>query len=266
MVKESWSLMLNHLLANSFYKVDVFLMDIILGSIPLGLYSIGYKLLDALVVIPSMFTLALFPIISQQAQDDDKQKFVRFYRLGTKILVIIALPAAIITTLLAKEMVLILGGREYLPGAAIVLQLIAWSMPLSWFNGLTQYVLIALDEQRFLTRAYIWGFCFSFLANLVLMRRFGYSISAILHIFSELVLMIAFLIGIRKNLGNIQWWPIVGATISASAVAGLVALILIKFGRGTALAGFLVTYPILLWLLKVLTPEERSLLIPRRRK
>ncbi len=265
MIKESWPLMINHLLANLFYKIDVPLMEIILGSVPLGLYSIGYKLLDALVVIPSMFTLALFPIISQHAQDD-RQRFLRFYRLGTKILLILALPAAIITTLLAREMVLILGGREYLPGAAIVLQFIAWSMPLSWFNGLTQYVLIALNKQRFLTRAYIWGFCFSFLANLVLMRRFGYTVSAILHIFSELVLMIAFLIGIRRNLGKIGWWRVLGTPLIASALSGLVCLLLIKVGRGAAIAGFLITYPVLLWWLKVLTPAEQALLAPRFRR
>ena len=262
MIQESWPLMINHLLANLFYKIDVPLMEIFLGSGLLGLYSIGYKLLDALVVIPSMFTLALFPIISQQAQDDQK-RFLRFYRLGTKILIVLALPAAIITTLLAKEMVLILGGQEYLPGAVIVLQFIAWSMPLSWFNGLTQYVLIALNKQRFLTRAYIAGFCFSFLANLVLMQRFGYTISAILHIMSEFILMIAFLIGIRKTLGKIGWWRIVGTPIIAAALSGLVCLALLMLGRGFALIGFLITYPILLWRLKVLTPEEQALLAPR---
>jgi O-antigen/teichoic acid export membrane protein len=265
MVRESWPLMLNHLLANSFYKVDVFLMDILLGSVPLGLYSIGYKLLDALVVIPSMFTLALFPIISQQAQDD-KKKFLRFYHLSAKILAILSLPAAIITTLLANEMVLILGGRQYIPGAVIVLQLIAWSMPFSWFNGLTQYVLIALDEQRFLTRAYIWGFCFSFLANLILMQHFGYEISAILHIFAELVLMIAFLIGIRKNLGNLDWWQIIGTPVRSALISGLIGLVLLRMGRGVALIAFLITYPILLWLLKVLTPEEQHLLFARWQK
>ncbi len=265
MIKESWPLMINHLLANLFYKVDVPLMEIILGSGALGLYSIGYKLLDSLVVIPSMFTLALFPIISQQAQND-QQRFLRFYRLGTKILIILALPAAITTTLLAKEMVLILGGQEYLPGAATVLQFIAWSMPLSWFNGLTQYVLIALNKQRFLTRAYIAGFCFSFLANLVLMRRFGYTIAAILHIVSEFILMIAFLLGIRKNLGKIGWWQIVGKPIIATAISALLCLALLMAGRWVAFAGFLITYPILLWRLKVLTPEEQALLAPRFRR
>ena len=167
---------------------------------------------------------------------------------------------------MAREMVLILGGQEYLPGAVTVLQIIAWSMPLSWFNGLTQYVLIALNKQRFLTSAYIIGFCFSFLANLVLMRRFGYTVSAVLHIVSEFILMIAFLFGIRKNLGKIGWWQIVGTPITAAVISALVCISFMMAGRGIAVAVFLLIYPILLWRLKVLTPEEQALLAPRFRR
>ncbi|MDF1512325.1 MAG: flippase [Anaerolineae bacterium] len=262
MIEESWPLMVNHLLANMFYKIDEPLMEIILGSVSLGLYSIGYKFLDALMVIPSMFTLALFPVISRQAQDD-QAKFVSFYRLGTKILLALALPATIMTVLLAREMVLVLGGREYLPGAVNVLQWMAWSMPLSWFNGLTQYVLIALNEQRFLTRAYIMGFLFSLTTNLVLMPRFGYTASAILHIISELALMSAFLIGIRKNLGKIDWWPLLGVPITAALISGLAGVLLYQIGRIPALVGFLLSYGLLLWRMQIFSPEERSWLAPR---
>ena len=61
MVRESWPLMVNHLLATLFFKVDVTLMEAILGSAVLGLYSIGYKFLDALNIIPSMFTPGALP-------------------------------------------------------------------------------------------------------------------------------------------------------------------------------------------------------------
>lgn len=264
MVKESWPLMVNHLLANAFYKIDILLMDIILGSAAIGFYSIGYKLLDALVVIPSMFTLALFPIISKQALDN-RNTFTRFYQLGTKVLLVIVMPASIITILMAKEMVLILGGKEYIPGAVTVLQLIIWSMPLSWFNGLTQYVLIALNKQRFLTRAYILGFSVSFLSNLVLMGRFGYTISAVLHIFAEGALMCAFLFGIRKYLGKIPWVRLLSRPVIAALISGIFTWILVSFGRGVALAGFLISYPSLIWLLKVFSREEQNILAPRLR-
>jgi len=266
MMAESWPLMINHFLSTLFFKIDVFLMEPILGSTTLGLYSIGYKFLDALVVIPSMFTLALFPVISRQAQED-RVGFLRFYRLGTKILMMIALPAAMIATLAAYEMVLVLGGPEYLPGGMIALQLMAWSMPIGWLNSLTHYVLIALDQQRYLTRAFLIGFSFTLIANLIFMPLYGYQASAIIHIFAELALLIPFLIGVRRHLPQVGWRHVLGKPLLATGMMGAAALILLPLGRWVALAGAVIVYPLAVWRLKVLTPEERESLAPifRRR-
>jgi O-antigen/teichoic acid export membrane protein len=266
MIRASWPLMVNHLLATLFFKVDVFLMESILGSEPLGLYSIGYKFLDALNVVPSMFTMALFPVISRQARED-RPAFTRFYHLGTKILVALALPLTILTTVVAQEMVLVLGGADYLPGAADALRLIIWSMPIGWINSLTQYVLIALDRQRYLTRAYLVGFGFSFLANLMLMSRFGYRASALLHIGAELVLFVPFIIGVLRELDQIEWWSFLGKPVLAAVVTSVIAGLLYAFvGRFAAAAGALVVYPLSIWRLRLLTPEEQATLAPLLRR
>ena len=266
MTVESWPLMVNHFLATLFFKIDVFLMEPILGNTVLGLYSIGYKFLDALVVVPSMFTLALFPVISRQAHED-RAGFLRFYRLGAKILLTIALPVAIIATLTAREMVLLLGGPEYLPGGMIALQLMAWSMPIGWLNSITQYVLIALDQQRYLTRAFLIGLGFTLIANLIFMPLYGYQASAIIHLFAELALLIPFLIGVRRQLPQMGWQQILGKPLLATALMGGAALLLLPLGRGVALIGAVIVYPLAVWRLKVLTPEERESLAPifRRR-
>ncbi len=265
MVQESGPLMMNHLLAMLFYKVDVFLMESILGNVSLGLYSVGYKFLDALMIIPSMFTLALFPVISRHAQDN-REALKRFYRLGTKILVLLALPAALIATTIGREMVLVLGGAEYLPGAAEALRLMAWSMPIGWINSITQYVLIAVDRQRYLTRAYALGFAFSLLTNLLLMPRFGYRASAILHIFAELVLFVPFLIDVRRQLGSMGWRDILLKPVAVAAATGAVAALALTVGRGAALSVIVLVYPLLAWRFRVLTPEEVALLAPLFRR
>ena len=265
MVRESWPLMVNHLLATLFFKIDVSLMEAILGSAVLGLYSIGYKFLDALNIIPSMFTLALFPVISRHAQED-RARFVRFYRLGSKILITLALPTAVLTTVAAREMVLVLGGPEYLPGGMIALQWMAWSMPIGWLNSLTQYVLIALDRQRYLTRAYLFAFGFTLVANLWLMPRFGYQASAALHIASELMLLIPFVWGVRQELGRVDWWHIVGKPALATLAMGVVGAALWPVGRWAALIGAAAIYVVVAWRLKLLSAEERALLSPAWRR
>ena len=266
MVGESWPLMLNHLLATLFFTVDVFLMEPILGPEAVGFYSIGGKLVDAMMVVPSMFTMALFPVISRQARAD-RGATARFYRLGAKILFLIALPVAVVATILAREMVLLLGGAAYVPGSVRSLQIMAWLMPVSWINGITQYVLIALDQQRYLTRAYALAFGFALFANLAALPLFGYEASAVVHVLSELILLVPFAIGVRRHLGDIGWGDIVVKPAAAAFVAG-------GFGMGAAwfvgpvagLAVMGVLYPLLVWRLKVLSLEERALLVPLLRR
>ncbi|MBN1873281.1 MAG: flippase [Anaerolineae bacterium] len=271
MVAESWLLMVNHFLATLFFKVDVFIVEAIQGSDALGRYSIGYKLLDALNIVPAMFTMALFPVISRQARDD-RERFVRFYRLGIKILVALALPAALLTTVAAREMVLVLAGQEYVQGAMFALQLMAWSMPIGWVNSLTQYVLIALDQQRYLIRAYSFSFVFTLIANLFFVPRFNYQVSALLHIISEMILLIFFTIGIRKKLGadmyiyDVRWRDVVGKPILAILIASGVVLALWPIHRWAAFVGAVIVYPLVAWYIGVLTPEERKILTPLFRK
>jgi len=182
------------------------------------------------------------------------------------MLVLLVLPIALLTTVVGREMVLVLGGPEFLPGATIALRLMAWSMPIGWINSITQYVLIALDQQRYLTRAYIFGFAFSLVANLVLMPRFGYPASATLHIFSELILFVLFLIGMRRHLGVIGWRDILGKPLVSAAISAAGAALVWPLGRAAALGVVLVTYPFLIWALGTITEDEQSLLRPLFRR
>ena len=84
-----------------------------------------------------------------------KSALLRSTQVGIKLLVMIALPLAVVTTFIAPTLVLILGGSSYLPHAGIALQIMIWSIPFGWINSITNYVLIALGQQSKLTRAFI---------------------------------------------------------------------------------------------------------------
>ncbi len=265
MMSESWPLMLNHLLATLFFKVDVVLLEAVWGSAVVGWYSTAYKFLDALNIIPAMFTFAVFPIVSRQARED-RGAFLRSYRLGVKLLLALALPAAVVTTLFARELVLLLGDRAYLPHSQIALQIMIWSIPIGWMNSLTNYELIALDQQRYLTRAFFIGVTFNVVANLLLMPRYGYPASAVITILSELALFIPFSVGMRRQLGTIGWWGILGKPLLAAAAMGAVVLLLLPLGKGVALLGALIAYPLAAWRLRLFSAEEQAVLKPLVRR
>ena len=184
MVGLSWPLMLNNLISFSFFKIDVFLLESLQGNAVVGLYSVAYKFLDALQILPASFTIAVFPILSRYAASA-KDSLMRAYLLSVRLLVIVALPIAVVTTFLAEPMVYLLGGSQYLPDSRIALQLMIWSVPIGFINSVTHYVLIALNQQRFLTKAFAIGLTFTVVANRVFIPIYSYRASALIHLFAK---------------------------------------------------------------------------------
>lgn len=269
MLGESWPLMINHLLATIFYKIDVILIEAINGVTVVGWYSTAYKWLDALQVIPAFLSAALLPIMSRQAHEDPPA-LVRSFRMTVKLLSLIALPVAVATTFIAPTLVLLLGGSEYLPDGAVALQLMIWSVPVGWINSITQYVLIALDKQRTLTRAFVVVVVFNVGTNLIFLPTYSYRAAAIITILSESVLLVMFfrvlgqtlrekLPANQRRIGLVEllWRPGL-----AALGMGIVLAVLWPVNGALALLASIVTYGVLLLIVRPFDAVEQAQLTP----
>jgi O-antigen/teichoic acid export membrane protein len=265
-LRESFPLMLNHLLATLFFKVDVPLLQAIKGPVAVGYYSAAYKFIDAFNIIPAFFTQSLFPAMSRMALQRD-QTLARSYTLALKLLVMVSLPLAVTTTFLAEPMIGILGGREFLPEGAIALAIMCWSMPIGWINSVTNYALIAAGQQRALTRAFIIGLTFNIVANLALIPVFSFVAAAVVTIFSEIVEGTAFYVYVHRHIAPVNWvealakpFLAAGAMAAVTSIFAMNGLVLIGLLLGLALYGGV------LGLTGALAPQEREILRPLIRR
>ncbi|MBI4769333.1 MAG: polysaccharide biosynthesis C-terminal domain-containing protein [Chloroflexi bacterium] len=221
-LRESFSLMLNHLLATLFFKV-------------------------------------VFPVMSRQAKED-RAALKRTYALAVKLLVAVALPVAVLTAFLAPLLVGLLGGQEFLPFGAVALAIMVWSIPFGWINSVTNYLLVALDQQRGLTRAFAISLIFNVVANLIFLPRYGYPAAAAITIASEIFEGAALYWYLRRSLGPIPWvgwlWRL---WVSAAAMVGI-TLALWRVQPVLALAGGLAVYVLGVVGLRAFTVEEQSIL------
>jgi O-antigen/teichoic acid export membrane protein len=261
-LRESFPLMLNHLLATLFFKVDVPLLQALKGASVVGVYSAAYKFIDAFNIVPAFFTQSLFPAMSRMALQRD-QSLSRSYVLALKLLVMTSLPLAVATAFLAVPMVGILGGAEFLPDGAIALAIMAWSMPIGWINSVTNYALIAANKQHALTRAFIIGLGFNIVANIILIPMFSFVAAAVVTIFSEIVEGAAFYVYVHRHIAPVNWVDVLARPFLA---AGIMAAITYGFyAMGLVLIGVLVgaaSYVGVLWLLRALDGDERAILRP----
>ncbi|MFN8378879.1 MAG: oligosaccharide flippase family protein [Anaerolineae bacterium] len=261
MANQSWPLMLNHFLATIFFQIDVILIEAFHGTWMVGQYQIAYKWVAALNVIPAFFTQAMLPILSRQAHTD-REALRRNYILALKLLVSVALPTAVIFTLLAYPLTAILGGSQYLPDGAIATQIMIWSIPIGWMNSFTQYMLVALDLQRRIMGAFVIGVGFNLIANFLLIPQYGYQAAAFTTILSEAVLFVPFILLLRGSIGNLPWVSMLWRPLLATAL---------MIGAAT-LGGFVhplfaaavgsVVYILAWWFLRALSPAEWALLGP----
>ncbi|MFZ4816822.1 MAG: flippase, partial [Phototrophicaceae bacterium] len=268
MAFESFPLMLNHFLATIFFQIDVVILEALLGAAIVGKYSVGYRWLLALNIIPAYFTTALFPRLSQQAMTD-RAALKRGYQLALKLLAFLVFPAAVLLTALAYPLTILLGGQAFMPEGALALQVIAWSMPIGWLNSLTQYVLIALNRQRALTWAFAAGVTFNITANLIFIPIYGYLTAAVTTILSEALLLAGFMWILRADVRGVN--PLAVLLKPALAAAAMAACIWLGSGVNLALGALLgvIVYPLVWWGLRPLNGEERALigrLLPQRSK
>jgi O-antigen/teichoic acid export membrane protein len=176
----------NQLLQGLFFKIDALLLPGLVSPAAAGVYAAAYRVSEGAGIVSSSFTLALFPRLARE------HDLSGAYRVALRILLKLGVPLAAGIALLSESIIGVVGGREYLPDSAVALSILICYLPLSYANGLTQYVLIAAGRQRVLTAAFLAALGFNLLANLWLIPRFSYVGAAWVTVFSELVLLVPF--------------------------------------------------------------------------
>ncbi|MXZ21897.1 MAG: oligosaccharide flippase family protein [Caldilineaceae bacterium SB0665_bin_25] len=253
MLATSGPLMINHLLATVFWRIDIWILRPLVGAASVGLYSVGLKYLDGLNIIPSTFTLAVFPLMSRLARQEGAA-LLRSYTLSVRLLLIVSLPLAMTVTLLAQPLIYLLGGVQFAAGSSevavisarvcqlfgetvgrvdcgalaarsgsvLALQMITWSIPVGFVNSVTQYVLIAADQQRYLTKAFAFGVAFNLVGNLLLIPLFSFIGAAVVTILSEVCLLLLFAHRVRRDVGTVAWPDLIWRPLVSAVAMGVI--------------------------------------------
>ncbi len=255
----AWPLMLRDLLYALYYRVDLLLLQVLQNSLVVGWYSVIFKFLDTVAVVPQYFALALFPILARQAFQD-RERFLHDYRLSVKVLLTVAFPLALGVALYARELVLILGDTEYLPHSAIALRLSIWVILLNWINALGQYALIALQRQKALSLILGIGLGLSVMGNLIFAPRYSYMASALLKTGVEVLVWGIQALVLRHAAGHLGWRSLLKRFIPIILFSAAMAWLVQPLSRTLAFGLALISYGFLLWKGHFFSPQEWSTL------
>ncbi|MEZ4572933.1 MAG: flippase [Thermomicrobiales bacterium] len=257
--RESAPLLVNALLVSLFFRFDIFIVEAFRGSEAVGLYDAAFKPINLLTIIPAYATLAVFPLMSQRA--NDPANLARANRLTSYLLVTLSWAVVVATFALARPAIQILAGDAFLPESATLLRILVLFAPLSFLNGVFQYVLIAQGKQRDIVPAFAAAVLFNIVGNLLLVPWFGAAAAAALTVLTEIVIFAALMfishgspviIHDRETLQRLVR-PTIAGVGAVAAMAPFLNREVLAFGIGVAV------FCVLSLLLGVVGEEERRI-------
>jgi O-antigen/teichoic acid export membrane protein len=168
MLRQSAPLMVNSLARAASYSFDVVVVEIALGPHQLGLYGAGSKPVLFVTSTLGLFTVAFLSSFSAQHGAEAEALFRRAVRTAVAACV----PLAVVLSATSVAIVPLLFGHAY-GGAAIVLAILAWKIPLTAFGLPYGAVLVARDRQVALMQNNLVAGVLTVVADLVAIPIFG---------------------------------------------------------------------------------------------
>ncbi|MFX0195381.1 MAG: flippase [Candidatus Hodarchaeota archaeon] len=137
---------LENWLSSLFWTLDVILLSMFHGERAVGFYAAAYRTLSLATVVAGSYTTAIFPYISRLFKESE-EAFRQVSENSLKYMVAFVLPVAVIISVLADRIVILLYTVEYADSIPI-LGVLIWVMVLKFLNPFLSHILFARGEQR----------------------------------------------------------------------------------------------------------------------
>ncbi len=235
-----------------YFKLDTFILSLMKSAHDVGVYSVGYKVLEAIIFLPATYIGLVMPLLSRYAFRD-KRLFKAVFERAFKILAIFAMPAGIYLYILAPYVVRIIGGVEF-GQSAEVLSILSLAIVAIFFGNLGGNAVIALDLQRKSLWIYFCGAILNIIANLILIPRFSYIATSWTTVMTELFVTFSLFFLVRQS---VEFGKYIG-TILKLLLAGFIMFALVSYASQSLILACLTTliYFPLLYVLRIFTKDD----------
>lgn len=244
--------------ATSVYlNLDVVMLQFMKGDIEVGYYNAGIKVKTVLVTCVTSLGTVMLPRLSYYVQQEAEEAFRKLVAKAFSFVLIVATAVSIYFTLYAKESILLLAGKDFLPavGPMVILMPTVLLIGLSNITGIQ--ILTPRGEEIKVVYSVTAGAVLDFVFNLILIPKFGADGAAFSTLMAEVLVLAIQGFGLHKELKGIvkeiQVWKIIlglaGAT-AAGYFAGALTNLGVFFTLCVSALFFFGTYGIILLMLR----------------
>ena len=258
-IKEAWPMGGMAVCIMIYFRIDAVMLSLMIDDTAVGLYSAAYRLSEISTIIPSMFMASVFPVLSRY-HGDSMGSFVGAYGKSVKYLLYLALPMALIVTLLARPIVNLIFGNEF-SGSVIALQILIWASAIMYVTMVQGTTIVTANRQMFSFKVTIVAALLNIILNYIVIPKYSYIGASAATVATEafgLFVGIFFLNrwGYKLNMTRIYLPPILGLF-----TAGAVSIILINMNINVLIISMvvIVIYGVIVYKMGI-TEDDKQLI------
>jgi O-antigen/teichoic acid export membrane protein len=202
------------------YKFDSVLLYHFRGNIENGLYTAAYNLVFSTAMLSNIINTSLYPSLSRQA-NSDPTSLDRVYDRILRYLLISGLPIAVGGSILAEQIILLIGGQAY-RGAIEIFQILILVSPLMFVSEYLGYIVLIRGEEKKAARSVLISTGVNIIANIIFIPMYGMMAAAVITVITEIVLVIQYVLVLRSNVHfdgvRSVRYPLIAAGLMGAAV------------------------------------------------
>ena len=220
-LKAAWPFALLVGFSAIYNRIDVIIITKLLDYKQTGLYTAAYKFFDIMNFFPASVSHVLFPVLAglmaKNLIFDVKATLEKYL----KLMVAAALPMAVGGTLLSKQLMQLLAGKEF-GASGPVLSILVWSIAILFiYIPVNSLIISQLTKKAMLVTGA--NVLINIVGNIILIPSYGIKGAAIMTVVSEAIQGIFYFYFVRKNItdfafASILWKPALASTIMGLAV------------------------------------------------
>lgn len=166
------------------FRVDTVLLNYYNGESAVGIYNAAYNLMTALMFVPSVYVVAIFPLLSR-LNVSSKEMLKISYEKSVKYLIILGLPIAVGTTLIASPIILIIYKSGFYQ-SILALQILIWSIPIIFVNYILGTAINSINKQRQMVKSTFIVMALNIILNVYFLPIYGYVAASVITVITEL--------------------------------------------------------------------------------
>ncbi len=214
-IKKSWPLALTIILNLLYQKGDLIILSLFQGIEEVGIYGASYRTIEVIGTIPYMFAGIMLPLFTTNWLQKNFDFFKKISQKSFDLMIILALPLAIGTQFVAKEIISLIAGAEF-SESGLALQFLITSTALLFISSIFSHLIIAIDKQKKLIGLYIFTSLSSLLLYFILIPKFSYLGASLVTIYSNILILLGVVYYVKKYSGFSPRLKIIGQSLLAS--------------------------------------------------